>query len=218
MDDHTNNLLNAEAAVEALHEELRKLAGEVGSYANASSNLDQAQQQLKALVEKHAQLTEQAKGVITKLAEIGTPELMSALEQLSKIQADSIEASQQTREQLAAKITSLGQAVAQTNDELKKVVSERVAELDHATRNLNNTVSQRTEGLAKNYAEAMRALTGDIKQIEQGLADKSQELKAQQDKLGRRLGLLTFIAGLAALLAAAAAVLSLPHVQRILGG
>lgn len=123
MSDHTANLLNAEEAVQELQSELQRLLREVGGYATARQTLEQTQEQLLGLARRHDQLVGNTAGIIARLGEIGTPQLLERLDQLLERQgavAQSIEQGQVT----------LAQRLEASDAQQAKVASDLSARLE----------------------------------------------------------------------------------------
>ena len=96
MMDEAERLLDAEAAVQELLQDLVRLKDEVDSYSTASKCLDEAKDGLNGLVSRVGDLAAGAVGIIDTLGKIGTPEIIGKIdglveslsERLDDMQAD----------------------------------------------------------------------------------------------------------------------------------
>jgi uncharacterized phage infection (PIP) family protein YhgE len=83
MSKEAEDLLKAEHAVQELLSELKGLKDQIDGYANARESLNQVSRKLGEMVERTQTLTEGTHDAITVLKKIGTPQILSAIQNLN---------------------------------------------------------------------------------------------------------------------------------------
>lgn len=88
MNEHVDNLLRTEAAVEELQGELSTLLREVKGYAGARSALSETHHQLSSLIERQQQLADKAASAIGRLGEVGATTILESIDKIQEGQRD----------------------------------------------------------------------------------------------------------------------------------
>jgi ElaB/YqjD/DUF883 family membrane-anchored ribosome-binding protein len=83
MSKESDELLEAEQAVQELLSELEKLKRQIGGYSDAREALNHVSQKLGELIQQTQTLTEGTHRAITVLTKIGTPEILNAIKELA---------------------------------------------------------------------------------------------------------------------------------------
>ena len=81
-DDRVTRFLLVEADASRLLDELSAQKQEAESYRTAAKGLDDARQQLGEAIKVQSQVAEQAKAVVKAIGSVGTPQILSRLDEL----------------------------------------------------------------------------------------------------------------------------------------
>ena len=85
MTDEAEHLLDAEAAVQELLQDLVRLQSEVESYSTAAKSLGEAKDGLNELVSTVGDLAGRSLSVVDTLGKVGTPEIIGKIEGLAEL-------------------------------------------------------------------------------------------------------------------------------------
>jgi len=186
MEDRNNQLLSYENEMNNILEALKLLTGEVGSYKNASKNLDAAYQTLQSLIMKLIDNLEAISSLQNEVKSLTTSELFERLDSMEEEIENNTSSSSSIEvkiQNMHGQIDNIQKLTERFHVQLQSEMQKGLSKLEQFSTETQNNVNR----ISVNHQSVLDKIKTEIQSIENEIDKSSTEIKDNVNENSNKL-------------------------------